>query len=316
MVKSDGLTWKIYFGEYMQATQLLDATLAQLDAAGSKSAYQYLVSHLDQLEEMSGQVYNFLYCLAATSGHPEAALNWMETAVVEKGFWYRPEVFDDEDLDSIRGSKRFAKYTQLSTQKYLDALERVETVCTWEKKSADNLIVVLHGNQQNNAMSRTYWQNLSAADYQIEYLQSHEIDSYQLFRWEANGDGPIQLEKAVAAINWDTYGSTTLAGFSAGCNTILRALTESKVRCDRVVMQPPWIPSLENNIDKKIKALIKKEIEVLLICGRKDADCLPLSTLFASKAHELGLQCTPVFIDGLGHDYPDTFKTVVEKFLT
>jgi len=80
-------------------------------------------------------------------------------------------------------------------------------------------------------------------------------------------------------------------------------------------MQPPWIPSLENNIDKKIKALIKKEIEVLLICGRKDADCLPLSTLFASQAHELGLQCTPLFIDGLGHDYSDYFNIFVEGFL-
>ncbi len=299
----------------MHATQLLDKTLAQLDAAGSKAAYEYLVSNLHQLEEMSGQVYNFLYCLAATSGQPEAALDWLETAVVEKGCWYRPEVFDDEDLDSIRGSTRFTKYKRLSDQKYMDSLERVETVCTWEKKSADNLIVVLHGNQQNNEISRKYWQDLSAADYQIECLQSREIDSYQLFRWEEHGDGPFQLEKAIASIKWDEYSTTVLAGFSAGCNTILRALTETTVRCDRVVLQSPWIPSIENDIDGKIKTLIEKEIEVLLICGVKDEECLSLSRLFASKARELGLQCKEVFIDDLGHAYPHNLESIIEGFL-
>ncbi|MFO7729444.1 MAG: hypothetical protein R6V86_01635 [Spirochaetia bacterium] len=98
-------------------------------------------------------------------------------------------------------------------------------------------------------------------DYQFEYLQSCEIGSYELFRWEANG------------------------------NTILRAPTESKVTCDRVVLQSPWIPSIENDIDGKIKALIEKKIEVLLIYSEKDEDCLPLSRLFASRARELGLQC-------------------------
>ena len=299
----------------MHATQLLDKTLAQLNEAGTQSAYQYLVSNLDQLEEMSGQVYNFLYCLAATSGHPEAALDWMEAAVVEKGFWYRPEVFDDEDLDSIRESPRFIKYKTLSDQKYMNALERVETVCTWKKKNADNLIVVLHGNQQNNEISREYWQNVSIADYQIEYLQSREIDSYQLFRWEEHGDSPLQLEKAIASTKWDEYSSTVLAGFSAGCNTILRALTETAVTCDRVVLQSPWIPSIENDIDGKIKVLIKKEIEVLLICGAKDEECLPLSRLFTSKARELGLQCKEVFIDDLGHAYPDNLESIIEGFL-
>lgn len=61
--------------------------------------------------------------------------------------------------------------------------------------------------------------------------------------------------------------------------------------------------------------MIEKKIEVLLICGRKDEDCLPLSRLFVSNARELGLNCKEVFIDDLGHAYPDHLESIIEGFL-
>lgn len=51
---------------------------------------------------------------------------------MEKGLWYRPEVYEDEDLDSIREDDRFKEYSSLSLVRYLEASKTVETEFTWQ----------------------------------------------------------------------------------------------------------------------------------------------------------------------------------------
>lgn len=299
----------------MNEIKLLYETLELMGDDGTEKAYDHLTSNLKQVDEPSSQVYNFLYCLAATSGKQDEALDWMEEAIMEKGLWYRPEVFEDEDLDSIRDSDRFKKYTGVSYTKFLEAKENVETVFTWREVRGDNLIIVLHGNQQNNDMSKEYWSEIESPVFQVEYLQSHEIDSYQLYRWEEDGDGPTQLKIAIESIDTSKYSSRTLAGFSAGCNTILRAVFEGVVECDKIILQSPWMPSIKNKMHEMIRILIEKDIEVLLICGLKDEDCLNLSLEFDKNAKAMGLKGKTVFIEGLGHEYPDHFKDIISEFL-
>ena len=64
-----------------------------------------------------------------------------------------------------------------------------------------------------------------------------------------------------------------------------------------------------------IEKLVMKGIEVLIICGRVDEDCLPQCLEFESKAGELGLKLKVNYIDGLGHNYPDDFRERVSGFL-
>jgi len=299
----------------MNESQLLNETLNLINDDGTLEAYEFLVSKMDLIDGRTSQVYNFLYCLAATSDRPIESLDWMEEAIETKGLWYRPEVFEDEDLDSIRDDQRFVKYSELSNVKFTEAQETVESVFTWKNKVSDNIITVLHGNQQNNRISEEYWSVLKVPIYQIEYLQSEEIDSYQLFRWEDEGNGPTQLENAITSISWDSYSTKVLGGFSAGCNTILRFLSETTIECDKVILQSPWIPCIEEDIEGIISNLVTKDIEVLIICGSEDEDCLPQCLKFESKAKELGLKIDVNFIDGLGHDYPANFKDIVMRFL-
>jgi len=299
----------------MNEAQLLDKTIALLNDDGTLEAYEFLVSNLNLLDEMTSQVYNFLYCLAATSGKSAEALDWMEEAVVAEGFWYRPEVFDDEDLDSIRDDVRFAEYSGISNAKFNEAVKVVESVFTWKEKTSDSIITVLHGNQQNNRISEKYWSVLQQLPVQIEYLQSKEIDSSGLFRWEDDGNGPLQLENALGLIEWGSYNLKVLGGFSAGCNTILRFLRDTDIKCDKIILQSPWMPCIEDEPESIIEKLVIKGIEVLIICGRGDEDCLPQCLKFESKARELGLKLKVNYIDGLGHDYPEDFGERVSGFL-
>ena len=299
----------------MNETKLLNDTLELIGDDGTEKAYEYLLSNLGQIDNRSSQVYNFLYCLAATSGKQGEALDWMEEAIVEKGLWYRPEVYEDEDLDSIREDDRFKEYTSISLARYLEARKTVETEFTWREVKGNKLIIVLHGNQQNNTISKSRWSDIDDSDTQVEYLQSHEIDSYQLYRWEDDGDGPSQLKQAIQSMDWDKYSSKVLAGFSAGCNTILRAIVEENVTCDKIILQSPWIPCIESELDELVSTLLKKQIEILMICGLNDEVSLSQCLEFDKRAKATGLNCKTVLIDGLGHEYPDHFRDIVSDFL-
>jgi len=299
----------------MKEERLLNKTLDLINDESTNEAYSFLVANKNALETMSSQVYNFLYCLAATSGKKEESIAWLEEAVITKGLWFRPEVFEDEDLDTIRDDFRFKKCCGKSEERYLEALSHAKTICTWSKKTKSRLILSLHGNQQNNEISKEHWDFLRYDDYQLEYIQSKELDSFQLYRWEDEGTGPIQLQETIDMIEWDSYDNKILCGFSSGCNTILRAIRDRGVNCNKIILQSPWIPVIENNSDHLFRELKNSGIEVFLICGEADDDCFTLCKLFEAKAHEFGLDCKVLFLEGLGHEYPENFNELIRGIL-
>ena len=280
--------------------QLLDKTLEVLSGNGASEAYKFLLVQKEHLNDHSSQLYNFLYCLAALIGEKDKALAWLKEAITEKGFWYRPKVFEDEDLDLIRDSEEFLEYKNISDEKYNKALESATTICTWQKVSGDKLALVLHGNQQNMFFGRDYWCFLEDEGYQVEYVQSKTIDSHNLYRWEDNEE--IQLNKVIYEIPWGKYSHTALCGFSAGCNEILNTLTFTDVTCERVILVCPWIPTLEKNLNKIMVAL--KNINIEIVCGEDDEECLPYAEKLHIAATERGLDCKLEVIMGCGHSYP------------
>lgn len=297
----------------MSEDQLLNLTLDRIQEDDTTIAYQYLVEHLDMIPNPSSQVYNFLYCLAATSGHDDKALEWMEEAVIDHGMWYRPEVFEDDDLITIKSHERYIKCKQLSEARYEEAKLVASTVLTWKKKQAENIILVLHGNQQNNEISRTCWSDVSLNKFQIEYLQSEEIDSFLLYRWEENGTGPSQLVESTRSIPWTEYDQRVLAGFSAGCNVILRTLAETDIVCETIILMSPWIPYVKEQLDAVTKSLLQKSIKFILICGSADEVCFEDSITFVEAMKAAGVPVKSFFIEGLGHEYPDDFTEIIRK---
>jgi hypothetical protein len=295
----------------MNETNLLDTTLDILDEKGTCEAYDYMIATLDPGEVWCSQIYNFLYCLAASSGKRQEAIQWLKEAILDKGLWYRPEVFEDEDLDSIRQEKDFLLCLQASKEKYDEALKKTSTVLSWKEKTKNKFLLVLHGNQQNNEISQSVWSDFKDKNYQVEYLQSREIDSYNLYRWSDDGDGPKQLFGALETIKSFQYEKVILAGFSAGCQTILRAITEEGIKCDQVILFSPWIPIIESRGHEVIEALKKNKIEVVIICGQLDEDCMPLCKQFEDKANELGFKYKSIYLKEMGHAYPKDLTKMI-----
>lgn len=299
----------------MKEDQLLNKALEILGEQGVVQAYDYLIENKKELDTCSSQVYNYLYCLAALCDKKDEALSWLEEAINQKGYWYRPEVFEDSDLDSLRDDARFDACKAVSEKRYLEAEKHAKTVCTWNTVTKKHLVLALHGNQQNIQICRDNWDFLNHYSYQVEYLQSRELDSYQLYRWEDDGDGDAQLEQAVVSIDWNQYESQTLCGFSAGCNVILTALANGKLRCKNVILQSPWIPVIEQSLEEVLQALKEKKISVFVICGDQDEDCQPLAETFVNKAKEHNVNIQDVWIKGLSHEFPENFEEIVKQYL-
>lgn len=299
----------------MNEIQLLNKTLCLINDEDTSNAYDFLINNKDNLDSISSQVYNFLYCLAATSNKKEEALGWLEEAIIIEGLWYRLEVFEDEDLDTIRMDKRFEVCYKKSEERYLEALKGTRSICTWDEKKNDRLILSLHGNQQNNKISKEHWDFLKGDKFQVEYIQSKEIDSYQLFRWEDKGSGAEQLNEIINSIDWNLYEERILCGFSSGCNIILKAIRDYNITCDKIILQSPWIAVVEEDLVYLIEQLKTNNIEVIIICGEEDKDCLPQCKLLEVKALDMGLNINSIYIEKLGHDYPEMFNKIVQQFI-
>lgn len=301
----------------MNENQLLNTALEILDNQGAECAYNFLLQNKDKvITPNRSQIYNFLYCLAAVTVRKEEALSWLEGAIIDNKYWYRPEVFDDSDLNILKGEDRFERCKSISHERYSAAEKNAETKCTWTNKTSNNIILALHGNQQNIEMCKPNWEFMRENSYQVEYVQSCELDSYELYRWEDRGTGDRQLSLVLNRICWNNYSTRILGGFSAGCNVILNTLLLNEIACDYVILQSPWIPTINENMDSILAALKQKKIKVLIICGDLDEDCAPLALKFHQKAVENNIDIKTVWIKGLSHDFPDNFQDIVNEYIT
>ena len=298
----------------MTEEKILNDALKILDEYGALDAYGFLYSYSRGFVSKSSQFYNYLYCLAALAGKREEAIKWIEEAILENEMWYRPDVFEDDDLHSLFEDKRFQNLRDISSQRYKRYLSETKTICTWRTMEKSSLFIALHGNQQNIEMCSENWDFLKSYGHQVEYLQSSEIDSINLFRWSDNGDGNIQLKSALSDIPWNEYGTRTLCGFSSGCNVILRSAALSNVKCEQMILVSPWIPFLRDNYLEVSESLLETKPRILFVFGELDSDCIAFRTL-AEKLAENGINIKTECVAGLGHSFPENFIEIVTSFI-
>ena len=54
---------------------------------------------------------------------------------------------------------------------------------------------------------------------------------------------------------------------------------------------------------------------MIIICGEEDKDCLPQCKLLEVKALDMGLNINSIYIEKIGHDYPEMFNEIVQQFI-
>lgn len=286
---------------------ILEATLS-IAENGYDEAYRFLV---DAYEKDAGsfgpQALYFLACLAGGADMSEKALAWIRKAVADNGWWYRPEVLEDDDLELLKDNAEFIALKAVSGGRYVDAAAKTKEVFSWERKKADKLFLAVHGNTQNGQTARNDWETLFGGNsqWQIETIQSAEPDGYGTYRWSYDMVSYQSVARALKRIQSEGYGQIVCGGFSAGCDMLLRTVLFTPARCDRLILQSPWIPLLHENAGQLIDAIGQKGITLNIFCGSEDADCLPMAEQLYTLAAQNGLGVRFDIQKGIRHQFPD-----------
>lgn len=286
---------------------ILEATLS-IAENGYAEAYRFLV---DAYEKDAGsfgpQALYFLACLAGGADMSEKALAWIRKAVADNGWWYRPEVLEDGDLELLKDNAEFIALKAVSGGRYVDAAAKSKEVFSWERKKADKLFLAVHGNTQNGQTARNDWEPLLGENsrWQTETIQSAEPDGYGTYRWSYDMVSYQSVARALKRIQSEGYGQIVCGGFSAGCDMLLRTVLFTPARCDRLILQSPWIPLLHENAGQLIDAIGQKGIALNIFCGSEDADCLPMAEQLYALAAKNGLNVRFDIQKGIRHQFPD-----------
>lgn len=289
----------------MNEDVLLEEVLALAEQDGYEPAYDFLLAQRGAWKDGEHpQIYYFLACLAAGAGRAGTALEWLAEAVEQKGYWYRPEVLDDGDLQPLFGDVRFEALRKASTARYEAARRAGTAQFSWCRRTAGTLVLALHGNGQNAGHARRDWAPLGRVGAQVETLQSAVVDCTGRFRWEYDDENYKQTADAAHIVRGAGYERQIWAGFSAGCDMLLRTLLYTGFPCDALALQSPWTPLLETECAAVCRALTEKNIAVHLFCGTRDSDCLEMAQTLYNALHSAGGRVRLTLQEGLRHQFP------------
>lgn len=285
---------------------VLEETLSVAES-GYAAAYRFLLEEYENHPEGYGpQTLYFLACLAGGANQPEKALEWLTTAVLEKGWWYRPEVLEDDDLAPLKNDPAFLSLKAISDRCYADAVSRAKAVFTWKRKTADKLFLAVHGNTQNGQTARDDWGPIVGDDpqWQLETIQSAEPDGYGTFRWSYDMASYVPVAEALQKVQNEGYKKIVCGSFSAGCDMLLRAILFTPARCDLLILQSPWVPVLEDHVEDLVNAVRQKDIALKIFCGACDEDCLPMAKQLFEITSREGIQVEFAIQGGSRHQFP------------
>lgn len=179
----------------MNEEHLLEKTLEIAETSGYQVAYQHLYSNVSQLEQGEHpQVYYFLICLSAGCSKISTALDWMKQAIEEKGYWYRPEVFVDDDLEVLYNQTEFQRLKAISERKYQEATKNSQSMCTWNRIAKEHLLLGIHGNSQSAEVSLKEWKQRTGDQIQVEAVQSSTVDSIGSCRWNYDDKNYLEVD--------------------------------------------------------------------------------------------------------------------------
>ena len=318
-------------------TQLLNRTLDLYMIEHFTEAYEFITEQGPLVSGNPAQIYNFRYTIACKAGLFDLAMAIFEEAVESKGFWYGYQYLTtDEDLIPLRQNTRFKELAEICKKREQVArLNSAPVLKMLEARSTDQgrkpaadahkpgLLVALHGNQENMAIAEPYWSMAIDHGYTLALPQSSQIEFTDAFDWDAIEKGAAELKSHIDAIlSGDVIisegaidpNNIIIGSFSAGAGPALYAVLKGMINARTLIFVAPWLPEIDQ-WTAMLDLLKTKEIPCHILCGGQDEDCLESSQALVKQLKKRQIPYTFQLIDGLDHDFPDTFAEDLIKFL-
>ncbi len=302
-------------------TQLINETINLYLQDEFSKAYDYITQNGADVVGNQAQIYNFRYAIASKSGEHELALEIMKEAIIDKGYWYAYEyLMDDDDLEPLRELEAFGELANICKEREKGALDHATSEmlirCSDVSKEGESgqLIMALHGNQENNKMAENHWRTALKGNTILALPQSSVIEFSEAYNWEDADKGVDELKEHYDNL-LEQYpidaGNVIMGGFSAGCNIILKAILKKVVKARGLILVGPWLPEIDE-LEQEIDILKEMDMKCYVICGDQDEDCLEGCQKFVEMLADKGIGHQYIEFAGLDHDFPTTFAEELE----
>ncbi|MBY0597917.1 alpha/beta hydrolase [Bacillus bingmayongensis] len=300
-------------------TSLLNETLACYTKKGSLEAYRYITKNADKVTGNKAQIYNFRYALASASGLEKEALHIMKEAIVENKFWYSYEyLITDDDLKALHRYKEFHQMIQLCKEREEVAKKSEQAdlkIIQGNNGIDNNLLIALHGDQENIKITEPYWQSVVSQGYLLALPQSSQIQFSEGYVWDDIEKGSRELKEhygSIVARNRGEVEHVIIGGFSAGARVALHAILKEHIIVTGFVFVAPWIPEIEEWEDL-LNQLKDKGIKGYIVCGDQDEDCFECTQKFVKLLETKNINHEYKVISNLNHDYPESFEEILQQ---
>lgn len=180
----------------MTYIKLLNETLHCYANKGSFEAYSYIMNNAKDVMGNEAQIYNFKYALASAAGLEEEALNLMKKAIIENGFWYGSEyLISDDDLKPLHKFEEFHRMVQLCKEREELAKKSEQADVKYKySKQTENLLITLHGDQENIQIIEPYWNSVMEQGFMLALPQSSQIQFSDGYVWDNIERGREELK--------------------------------------------------------------------------------------------------------------------------
>ncbi|WLD92833.1 alpha/beta hydrolase [Alkalihalobacillus sp. AL-G] len=299
---------------------LLNKTLELYEKNGSLKAYRYITENAEKVKGNQAQIYNFRYSLASASGLEQEALQILDEAVLENGFWYEYDyLIEDDDLKPLHKYDEFQKMIKLCKEREESAKSGTQPELKILKGSNDlddqPLIIALHGNQENSEITEAHWNSIVSENNILALPQSSQIEFSDGYVWDdvEKGSNELKLhyERILEQNNVDPE-TVIVGGFSAGASVALHSILNDRLSAKGFIFVAPWLPEIDE-WDGLLHKLSEAGIKGFILCGDKDEDCFEGSSKFAKLLEEKNIAHQFKVVRDLDHEYPENFNQIIKE---
>ncbi|PFU38105.1 alpha/beta hydrolase [Bacillus cereus] len=299
----------------MTYIQLLNETLDCYAKKGSFEAYTYIMEHAKGVVGNEAQIYNFKYALASAAGLEEEALHLMKKAIIENGFWYGSEyLISDDDLKPLHKFEEFHRMVQLCKEReeLAKKLEQADVKYIYSKQN-ENLLITMHGDQENIKIVEPYWHLDLERNYMLVFPQSSQTQFSDGYVWDNVERGREELKGHYNKIMLsNTFENIIIGGFSAGTRVALHSMLQGEIEVNGFIFVAPWLPEMEE-WEEMIGILHDKSIKGYIICGDQDEDCFECTQQFVKLLKDKNIEYKYKVVPNLNHDYPHNFDELLKE---
>ncbi|MFA2808139.1 MULTISPECIES: alpha/beta hydrolase [Bacillus cereus group] len=299
----------------MTYIKLLNETLHCYANKGSFEAYSYIMNNAKDVIGNEAQIYNFKYALASAAGLEEEALHLMKKAIIENGFWYGSEyLISDDDLKPLHKFEEFHRMVQLCKEREELAKKSEQADVKYKySKQTENLLITLHGDQENIQIIEPYWNSVMEQGFMLALPQSSQIQFSDGYVWDNIERGREELKGHYNKIKVNKpFENIIIGGFSAGARVALHSMLQGEIEVNGFIFVAPWLPEMEE-WEEMIGILHDKSIKGYIICGDQDEDCFEGTQQFVKLLKDKNIEHKYKVVPNLNHDYPHNFDELLKE---